>query len=266
MNLIRYPGGKQRQIGCFLHLLPKRNEIKRNYVEPFLGSGAVFFALNPKRAILSDINDELMTIYYGICKAPEKVWETYASFPETKKSYYEIRDLENEKEGDLIYRAARMLFLNRTCFKGMWRHNLKGRFNVGYGGQERRWVISREMLHRISRRLKKIVLLCEDFERVIDMTENGDFIFLDPPYKPGGLKLLNSHYKFGVFDEREQERLFNCLNNAAERGVKWAITNTSHKNILELFRDFEIYYLTKGTGTKPGLLTSEATEVLITNR
>ena len=94
INFIRYPGGKQRILDHIIPHFPSQASIKGNFVEPFVGGGAVFFALNPKRAILSDINKELIDLYRGIRRHPQKVWEIYKSFPETKKAYYEIRAAE----------------------------------------------------------------------------------------------------------------------------------------------------------------------------
>jgi DNA adenine methylase len=182
-SFLRYPGGKQRHLQGFAHLLPNRQQIHRNYVEPFVGGGAVFFSISPNQAILSDINKELIDLYRGVRRFPNKVWEIFNKFEVTRDEYYQVRswNLENL---DLSIRAARLLYLNRTCFKGMWRHNASGVFNVGYGGQDRRWVIHKEDLKTVSNRLKNAKLKHSDFEQVIDNCEEGDFIFLDPPYRP----------------------------------------------------------------------------------
>jgi DNA adenine methylase len=189
IKFIRYPGGKQRILNYIIPFLPPRQSIIGKFIEPFVGSGAVFFAINPKRALLADINPELIDLYRGIKYYPLKVWEIYNSFPTTKKAYYQIRDM-NISEMSLAFRAARTLYLNRTCFKGMWRHNSDGRFNVGYGGQDRRWVINQETLKEVSNRLKHATLKCCDFEEVIDESKIGDFIFADPPYRPGERELI----------------------------------------------------------------------------
>lgn len=136
-TFLRYPGGKQRILNHILPFLPTRENIRGLYIEPFLGSGAVFFALNPERAVLSDINPDLIDLFRGIRAFPRKVWSIYKSFPQDKNGYYEIRSVKTEGK-NLAFKAARLLYLNRTCFKGMWRHSHTGAFNVGYGGQSRR--------------------------------------------------------------------------------------------------------------------------------
>lgn len=259
---LRYPGGKQRQLPGFDHLLPSRTEIADRYVEPFLGGGSVFFSIKPRRALLSDINSELIVLYRGVRRYPEEVWDIFSSLPATKKAYYETRDwrVKNLAEG-----AARMLYLNRTCFGGMWRHNADGEFNVGYGGEDRRGAVSREDLLEISKRLRRTSLRCCDFEEIVDACEEGDFIFLDPPYKPGEREMSEQHYSFDSFSFQDQKRLANALRKATSRSVLWAMTNSSHPDILSLYANFNINPLLKGTGRRIGQITATAGEVLIRN-
>ena len=264
INFIRYPGGKQRLLNYIIPLLPSREQIKGRFIEPFVGSGAVFFALNPKCALLADINPELIDLYRGIRHSPSKVWEIYKSFPKTKKAYYEIRAIKVNRK-DLAFKAARTLYLNRTCFKGMWRHNSNGEFNVGYGGQDRRWVISLETLKEVSNRLKHVVLKCSDFEQTINESKEGDFIFADPPYRPGERELFNSHYIYGKFCFSGYQRLAEALKKASNRNVKWMLTISSHPDILSIFYGYKIVPIPKGTGRKLGILTNNSGEVIVFN-
>jgi DNA adenine methylase len=167
-----------------LSQLPDATSIKGKFVEPFVGGGAVYFALAPQRADLGDINPELIELYQGIAKSPDRVWRLYRSYPTTKVGYKQIRRLKTSGL-TLLQRAARSLFLNRTCFKGMWRHNLRGQFNIGYGGQDRRWSITRADLFDVSEQLQRAKIACCDFEGMIDGSTKKDFVFLDPPYRPG---------------------------------------------------------------------------------
>jgi DNA adenine methylase len=264
INFIRYPGGKQKLLNFIIPFLPARELIKGIYIEPFVGSGAVFFALNPNRAILSDINPELIDLYHGIRLYPHKVWKIYSSFPKTKAAYYKIRAIDSVKM-KLAFRAARTLYLNRTCFKGMWRHNANGIFNVGYGGQDRRWVISEDILKEVSDRLKSAQIKCSDFEDIINNSTKDDFIFVDPPYSPGKSNMNNSHYRFGKFTFSEYQRLAKSLDRASKRSVKWAMTISSHPDILNLFTKYRIIIIPIGTGKQPGILTKDSGEALIIN-
>lgn len=264
IRLLRYPGGKQRLIDEIINYLPLSDEIEGKYVEPFVGGAAVFFAINPKRAFLSDLNSELIDLYSGLQSFPDQIWENYCSYPSTKKGYYKIRDLDVAGL-DLISRAARTLYLNRTCFKGMWRHNAEGKFNVGYGGEARRWVITREDLLEASERLQIASLHASDFQHVIENCSDNDFLFLDPPYKPGRKELAHNHYTYQKFTYNDYTRLATTLDKATRRGVKWAMTISSHPDILTLFEENYHFSLKQGTGESPGILTSKSGEVFIRN-
>jgi DNA adenine methylase len=265
INFLRYPGGKQRLLRYLMQYLPSRLSIKGRFVEPFVGGGAVFFALHPRQAILADINEELIELYQGISDYPDDVWNVFQAFPATKDAYYEIRNGSTDAL-DLASRAARTLYLSRTCFKGMWRHNTYGQFNVGYGGQDRRWVISRETLLEISKRLKCAELRVSDFESVINGCSVGDFLFIDPPYRPGEREIIRGeHYAHCEFSFGEHKRLRNILERATQRGVQWAMTTTCHPDIQSLFHGNKLIPIPMGTGKKPGILTNNSGEVLICN-
>jgi DNA adenine methylase len=265
LNILRYPGGKQRHLPYFSDLLPNAISIKGCYIEPFVGGASVFLSINPTRSILADINEELIELYKGIKSNPKEVWKIYSNFPNTKKGYYEVREQSLSRKS-IIYKAARILFLNRTCFKGMWRHNSIGKFNVGYGGQSRRWVIDENSLIEVSKRLKNAQLFVSDFEQIISLAKYGDFIFLDPPYTPGATELKNDHYQFNSFSFENQKRLAHALEQASRRGVNWLMTTSSHPDITNLFKNVTITPFTLGTGDLPGILTREKVgEVLIMN-
>jgi len=261
---LRYPGGKQRMLNHLMQFLPKREQIAGRFVEPFVGGGAIFFALNPKRAVLADINPDLIDLYRGLRRFPERVWQIFRLFPPTKKAYYEIRN-DPCQFADLAFRAARLLYLNRTCFKGMWRQNSNGQFNVGYGGQDRRWVINKDTLNEVAKRLKKAALKNNDFEDTIDACSGDDFLFVDPPYCPGEREIMNDHYVFHKFEYAEYKRLATVLRKAGKRGIKWALTTSSHADILRLFKGNQFRAVPRGTGKMPGILTYKSGEVLILN-
>jgi len=245
--------------------LPLTKDIAGKYIEPFVGGGSVYFHLRPKKAILADLNTELIDLYRGIRLSPDKVWRIYKGFPKTKKGYNEIRGLRH-CELDLPNRAARTLFLNRTCFKGMWRHNSDGEFNVGYGGQARRGVIARKDLFAVARALRKASLASADFECIIDEANSDDFLFLDPPYRPGEKEQLHNHYVGRKFTFDDHQRLARCLRDADKRGVAWLMTVSGHPDIVKLYRKFKILEIPRGTGHTIGALVSNSGEVLVSNQ
>jgi DNA adenine methylase len=264
LSFIRYPGGKRRLISFLDSHLPSTNKISGKFIEPFVGGASIYFHLRPKRAILSDLNAELIDLYRGIRSDPEKVWRIYRHFPSTKKGYNEVRKLKHF-DFDLPHRAARTLFLNRTCFKGMWRHNSDGEFNVGYGGQARRWVIARKNLITVAKTLKHASLRCSDFEFIIDEAKLGDYLFLDPPYRPGEREQLHAHYVGKEFTFTDHQRLAYSLKEADKRGVPWSMTISSHPDIVKMYKNFYIQTIPRGTGRKIGVLANNSGEVLISN-
>lgn len=265
MKFLRYPGGKSKLLSFLIKYLPESKEIRGNYIEPFIGGGSVFFHISPESALISDINTELITLYKGIQLYPHKVWETFESFPPGKIGYYHIRDT-NVINKPMYYKAARTLYLNRTCFKGMWRHNRNGDFNVGYGGEDRRWVITHNNIVELSKIFRKANIVNSDFESVITSASKNDFIFLDPPYKPGERELVELHYCNGKFLYDEHVRLAETLKNLPKgKHIKWAMTNSSHIDILKLYKDYRVTKIPFGTSGRPGILTKTSGEVLITN-
>ena len=221
--------------------------------------------ISPKRAILSDLNKELIELYKGIKNYPNKVWEIYCSFPKGKRTYYKIRDLDVTKK-TLAFRAARTLYLNRTCFKGMWRHSKNGKFNVGYGGEDRRWAVKLQNIIKFSTLLNQAKLVVSDFEGIIRNANDGDFIFLDPPYKPGQKELMESHYTYAKFKFEDQVRLANILKNICKKKkVNWLMTNSAHSEICVLYKNFNIVRISKGTSNRIGIHTNDSKEILISN-
>lgn len=264
MKFLRYPGGKNKQLFFLNSLLPQSEKIAGRYVEPFVGGGSVFLHLQPERAILSDLNTELIDLYKGIRNYPHTVWECFESFPTGKEAYYRIRD-EKYEHKPLYYRAARTLYLNRTCFKGMWRHNPSGNFNVGYGGEARRWVITHNSIIELSKRLKKAVITQSDFEPILEQCTDGDFIFLDPPYKPGAKEMIEAHYINGRFPFEDQVRLSRKLRDISSKKLNWLMTNSSNPDICKLYRDFTIRKVPIGTSNIIGVSTGNSNEVVICN-
>ena len=265
MKFLRYPGGKTKQLIFLDKYLPKKQELKGTYIEPFVGGGSVFLYVEPERALISDLNKELIELYSGIRNYPHKVWETFETLPAGKDAYYKIRD-EEFKHKPLYYRAARTLYLNRTCFKGMWRHNPEGVFNVGYGGEARRWVITHENIIDLSKRFKNASIIQSDFEPILNQVNDNDFIFLDPPYEPGKKQMSEAHYINGNFSFQDQIRLAEKLKSISKRiSLKWLMTNSSHPDICNLYKIFNIMRVPKGTSKIIGVQTDDSNEVVISN-
>ena len=264
-RFLRYPGGKSRLLPILSPFLPKANQIKGKYIDPFVGGASVFFYLKPVRSLLSDLNGDLMDLYRAISNYPLETWGKYCKMPNTKEGYYEIRALDPGRL-DFTERAARLLYLNRTCFKGMWRQNKQGEFNIGYGGESRRWVVTENELLEVSKRLRTAEIRCSDFQEVLDDAIRQDFVFLDPPYRPGRKELKNAHYTGQEFDYSDQLRLATALKIISNRHIPWMMTNSSHQDICSLYKDSFIVPMPIGTGAMPGLLSNDGGEVIIYNK
>ncbi len=255
-HLLRYPGGKRRLAAYLAAELEPHYGGASRYVEPFVGGASVFLAIRPSKAVLADINADLIDLLRGIRRYPADVWMSYKGFGRTKAAFNEAKR-ERSESLPLARRAARLLYLNRTCFKGMWRHNANGEFNVGYGGQSRRWVVTEDYLRSVANALRKARLVCSDFEDTIDGCGKGDFVFLDPPYRPGERELTNQHYVSRTFRFEDHQRLASALRRATKRGCAWAMTTSGHKDLTDLYAGYKVRPIKGSLGTYAG-------EVLIT--
>lgn len=230
---LKWPGGKRWLIEDHRHLLPKR--ITGRYIEPFLGSGAVFFHLRPRNAILSDINSELIEAYSTVKRAHKKVVAIlrvhHAQHAIDPDRYYDIRA---EIPETAQARAARMLYLNRTCFNGIYRVNQKGEFNVPRGSKTK-VLMPDDMWSEWSKALQNAQLRNSDFESVIDEARNGDFLFVDPPYTVH--HNMNGFIKYNevMFSWDDQVRLAKAMDRARRRGARILMTNANHESVRDLY-------------------------------
>lgn len=237
---LKWAGGKRWLIKRYLDIFPS---FSGRYIEPFLGGGSVFFYLTPDCAILNDINTELIDTYIAIRDDWRKVVEilNYHAKNNSSDYYYTIRSSVPES---LVERAARFIYLNRTCFNGIYRVNRKGEFNVPYGGNRKNIIFKGDDFEGVSKLLKKAKLKSCDFEEVINDASSGDLIFVDPPYtvKYGSNSFIKYNEKLFSWDD--QVRLSNCLKKASERGAFIISTNAHHKSIIELYEnEFEIHFV-----------------------
>jgi DNA adenine methylase len=227
---LKWAGGKRWLTHSYFHLFPDNYE---RYIEPFLGGGAIFFRLSPNEAILGDINYELIETYNAIKTNWRKVVELLSSHQKhhSHDYYYEIRSsIPNTK----AKRAARFIYLNRTCWNGLFRVNLAGEFNVPIGTKST--VISDEDNFKgWAKILRHAKLLQRDFEILVDEARKNDLLFVDPPYTV--THNLNGFVKYNerLFSWEDQERLFHALCRAKHRGVKIIATNAFHKAVRALY-------------------------------
>ncbi|SFS08497.1 DNA adenine methylase [Dyella sp. OK004] len=227
---LKWPGGKRWLAAEHRNVFPKKY---KRYVEPFLGSASVFFALQPERALLSDANEELITTYRAIRSRPKAVMDALNrhALKHCDTYYYEVRSM---RPTGLIERAARLIYLNRTCFNGIYRVNLEGVFNVPRGTKNT-VVLPTDDFHTLSRVLHGAELENKDFEEIIDQSGDGDFVFADPPYTVRHNTNGFIKYNEKLFSWADQERLAAALARARRRGARIVATNANHSSIRELY-------------------------------
>lgn len=233
---LRWAGGKTWLTG-FILSLTKGIEINR-YYEPFLGSGAVFFALKPHNATLSDANQELINTYITLREKPEEVISMLKTFQNDSECYYRVR---SEVQDNDVYKCARFIFLNQTSYNGLYRVNMAGQYNVPYGYRNIDFV-KEDRLRHISRLLQGVGLRCGDFGIFEQEIQTGDLVFLDPPYtvshNQNGFIKYNQH----LFSLDDQYRLKGFVDQIKEQGAYYILTNAAHDTIREIFDDGDTMY------------------------
>jgi DNA adenine methylase len=230
---LKWPGGKRWFVCNHADLLPSEYG---TYVEPFLGAGAIYFHLRPPRALLGDVNADLVDAYRAI----RDDWQALeASLRYRHRRHREDPDtyyywLRAKVPSDLVQRASRLIYLNRTCFNGIYRVNRQGQFNVPRGTKDK-VVIETDDFESMSRVLAGAELVGGDFERLIERASSGDFVFCDPPYTVRHNYNGFRKYNEVLFSWADQERLAQALVRAASRGVKVVCTNANHQSVRDLY-------------------------------
>lgn len=179
--LLKWVGGKTQLLNDIIPKVPKKYG---RYIEPFFGGGALFFALMPKEGIIADSNPEIINFYRCVATDVDGVISHLLQYENTEEIFYAVRATDWTKLPK-IEAAARTIFLNRTCFNGLYRVNKSGRFNVPYGHYKNPKIIDEEALNSASLLLRDTLIVCNDYKYVLtDHAQPGDFIYLDPPYLP----------------------------------------------------------------------------------
>lgn len=235
--ILKWAGGKTQMLG---DLLPKVPASYGRYIEPFFGGGAMFFALQPEKAVIADRNPELINMYREVADHVEDVIQYLKQYENTSEMFYAVRNQEwttlPQAEA-----AARTIFLNRTCFNGLYRVNRQGQFNVPYGKYKNPKICDVDGLRAASTVLKKADILCGDYLLVLEhYTQPGDFVFLDPPYLPISEYADFKRYTKEQFYEEDHIELAKMIMTLHERGCHVILTNSNHPLVHELYAPFNI--------------------------
>jgi DNA adenine methylase len=260
---LKWAGGKGQLLSQYLAYFPQHFEV---YYEPFLGGGAVFFHLLPAQAVLTDINPELVNVYSCIRDRLEQVISLLAEHQQRhgKDYYYQIRA---SNQGTAVERAARLIYLNKTCFNGLYRENSKGDFNVPIGKYKNPTICNSALLRSASLALQSVQIEVRSFDAVLDFAKTSqDFVYLDPPYYPLSSTSNFTSYSRYSFGEVDQVKLRNTFLTLAQRGVKVMLSNSDCPFIRDLYKDFNIHQITasraiNSNAKKRGIIA----EVLVTS-
>lgn len=271
---IKWVGGKRQLQNALISNLPATYNV---YIEPFIGGGALFFALMPEKAIVNDLNKELINTYIAIKNNHTLLMEylLLMEYAHTEDFYSKIAKIDQNKkdekklslENSSFLRAARFIYLNKTCFNGLYRVNQKGFFNVPSGKKIAANTFDANNLTNISNFLnnKKIKIMNKDFAKVLELAEKDDFVYLDPPYDYEKSNGFDSYQKNG-FGVEGQVRLAQMCKKLDEKGVKFMLSNHNTKLINELYKEFKIIVVkAKRLVGGKGADRSDVEEVIIKN-
>lgn len=259
---LKWAGGKRWLMYRYRYLFPSNY---RNYFEPFLGSGAAYFALQPASAIISDANADLINTYTSIRSDPLGVMDrlTAHHLSHNPEHYYMVRSRKRDTDTD---RAADFIYLNRTCWNGLYRVNKQGQFNVPIGTKERVLLPSDDFM-AVSKALSGASIRCSDFEDTINSAGRGDFIFVDPPYTVMHDNNGFVKYNENIFMWSDQCRLADAVKSASKRGAMVLMTNANHYSIRDLYQESmnitEVHRNSVISGSNCGRV--KATELVIRN-
>ena len=245
MPIVKWVGGKRQIIEDITRCIPKFS----TYYEPFLGGGAVLFELQPQKALVNDQNEELMNMYTVIRDNVEDLIHILSQHQNDKEHFYKVRELDRDKKLyatlSNIEKAARIIYLNKTCYNGLFRVNLAGEFNTPFGKYKNPKILDEVALRAVSQYLNKskVRLLNEDFEASLKGIRKGAFVYFDPPYDPISDTASFTGYDKGGFGKEEQIRLKKVCDRLNERGIKFLLSNSATDFIQDLYKDYRITFV-----------------------
>ena len=238
---LKWAGGKQQVLEKLLELLPADINVG-TYREPFLGAGALFFAVQPRAAVLSDANEHLVACFQFVRANPDLVGAYLAehSRRHSERYYYRVREQYNNG-GFSAAQAARFIYLNKACFNGIFRVNMQGKFNVPWGNRAKPCMPTLAALRKIGTILQNSRITSGPFEAVLGDARAGDFVYLDPPYPPLNGTSYFTHYTSDKFTSEDHERVAEVARTLCDRGCRVMISNARTRTIERLYHGFNLH-------------------------
>ncbi len=241
--VVKWVGGKRQLLPILTPMLPKRIS---TYCEPFLGGGALLFSKQPKKAFVNDINPELINLYQVIKNDVDALISLLQQHQNTAEYFYELRDQDRNQlhysQLSNVERASRMLFLNKTCFNGLYRVNSSGMFNSPFGNYKNPNIVNAPTLKAVSNYFNSadITFSCGEFADILNTLPRGSFVYLDPPYDPVSSTANFTGYSANGFGREQQILLRECCDNLNERGIKFMLSNSATQFIQDQYQNYTI--------------------------
>jgi len=237
---LKWAGGKRQLLPILKTKVPKKYN---RYYEPFVGAGALLFETQPKKAVINDINSELINCYKVIKEDLDDLIQDLSQHKNEKEYYYSVRDQDRSDDylnlSD-IKKASRIIYLNKTCYNGLFRVNSQGQFNVPFGKYKNPKIVDEIVLKAINHYLtnNSVEIRNLDFEDALSDARNGDFVYIDPPYDPVSDTSSFTGYSIDGFGKEEQKRLKSVFDSLDERDCKVMLSNSATPFILDLYQDY----------------------------
>lgn len=245
--VVKWVGGKRQLVPEIMRRIPTEFDRETaQYFEPFLGGGAVLFSVLPDRAVVNDMNTELINVYQVVKDDVQGLIALLESYPNDPVFYAEIRSLDRDGETfsglSPVERAARFIYLNKTCFNGLYRVNKKGQFNASFGRYKDPKICDHDTLLDVSSYLNvsDVDFLSGDFEQCVVGANKGDFVYFDPPYIPLTVTSSFTRYTSDGFSFDDQVRLKEAVDYLTSKGVFVMVSNSSSPLVLDLYSDYRV--------------------------
>ena len=267
--VLKWVGGKRQLLDTLKPLFPKGY---KSYCEPFIGGGAVLFSIQPKNAYVNDINAELINVYNVIQNDVDELIELLKLMKNDSKFFYEIRDWDRDREKyqslSEVQKAARIIYLNKTCYNGLYRVNNAGEFNSPFGSYKNPNIVNEPVLRAVSNYFNKanIHFTTGDYSLVLKNIPKGTFVYLAPPYDPISTSSNFTGYSRGGFGREEQIRLKAFCDKLDSRGIKFMLSNSATEFILDQYQNYKITRVqAKRSINSVGSKRGNVDEVVVTN-
>lgn len=237
--LLKWPGGKRRLLTAIREHLPERYG---RYFEPLCGGAALFFSLEEPHATLNDVNPDLIECYQTVAQSSENVIDILSGLPNTEETYYHVRSWRGENP---VERSAKMLYLCRLSFNGIYRVNLRGEYNVPYGRKTHVSSYDANLIRNASRLLNTTNLVQGGFGQAIETAEAGDLVYFDPPYTVAHSQNGFIKYNQTLFSWGDQQRLASLAESLRQDGCFVLVSNAEHQSVRDLYPSFDVVEITR---------------------